>query len=318
MRNVQVPAHNSFWLPNSSHTVLFSILTRQHSDRFIAVMIIRRARPDDLGFFVDCVTHEGWLSETRTVFDAFFAHSPEGCFVGEINNRPVGMCVASSYGNCGFIGELIVVRNQRGCGLGTQFMKHAIAWLQAEGCQSIYLDGDIPAVPIYERLGFRAITQSLRFLGHVEYFKSDSITPICDNVLPTLLTADRLAFAANRSFFLKRRLETFPQLCLVEMKNELLVGYIMGQPGHGVVSVGPWLVTDSSPDPLGLLRALAEACGNQRLRIGVLESNRAATALLRSQSALTETEPSIRMVLGPDCGLGASAQLYAIGAPSKG
>jgi len=281
-------------------------------------MIIRCARPDDLDFFVECVTHEGWLSETRTVFQAFLAHNPRGCFVGEINTQPIAMGVATSYGECGFIGELIVVPSQRGRGLGTRFMQHAIEWLHAEGCQCIYLDGDLPAVPIYEKLGFRAITRSLRFLGHVGGIASNNILTITDAILPTLLSEDRRTFGADRSFFLKHRLEAFPRLCLVEMINGAPVGFIMGQSGHGVVSVGPWLMIDASADPLPLLHALAEAGGNQKLRIGVLESNHVATALMRSVPTLSETEPSIRMVLGSDCELGASPQLFAVGAPSKG
>jgi ribosomal protein S18 acetylase RimI-like enzyme len=281
-------------------------------------MTIRNAQPDDLDFYVDCVKSEGWLSETRFVFEGFLAHDREGCFVAETDRQRVGMCVATSYGTDGFLGELIVAPSQRGRGLGTSLMKRAIAYLQSRGCRSIYLDGDLPAVPIYERLGFRAATRSLRFLGRIEGRRSENILPITPHALPALLAFDRDAFGADRSFFLRRRIAAHSELCLMQMTGAAPVGFIMGQPGHGVVTVGPWLAADGVADPLVLLRALAKEIGDQKLRIGLLESNKKAAAMMRSLTAFTETEPCIRMVLGPDSGLGTSRRLFAAGAPSKG
>jgi len=92
----------------------------------------------------------------------------------------------------------------------------------------------------------------------------------------------------------------------------------MGQPGHGVVTVGPWFRTDESVDPLDLLQALADGCGNQKLRVGVLECRTSTAEIMRRLPGFTETEPCIRMVLGADIGLGTGSQLLAIGSPAKG
>jgi ribosomal protein S18 acetylase RimI-like enzyme len=303
------------------HTVTQQFAARIDRDvvaSYYCSMTIRTAHTTDLDFFVECVTHEGWLSETRFGFEVFFAHDPNGCFVAEADQQRLGMCVATPYGTCGFLGELIVVPAQRGHGLGTHLMKHAIAYLQSRGCQSIYLDGDLPAVPIYEKLGFRAVTRSLRFLGKIEGQRSEGIHPIKPTELSALIESDLSAFGADRSFFLKRRVKLFPDLCLVQMISNKPAGFIMGQPGNGVVTVGPWLVQDASTHPVDLLLALAAACGDRKLRIGVLESNHAATMMLRSLISLTETDPCLRMVLGPDTGLGVSTQLLAVGSPAKG
>jgi ribosomal protein S18 acetylase RimI-like enzyme len=281
-------------------------------------MTIRTAHTTDLDFFVECVTNEGWLSETRLGFEGFFAHDPDGCFIAEAEQQRLGMCVATAYGTCGFLGELIVVPTQRGHGLGTRLMKHALAYLQSRGCRSIYLDGDLPAVPIYEKLGFRAVTRSLRFLGGIEGQQIEGIHPVTAGELSTLIECDLSAFGADRSFFLKRRVKLFPDLCLVQIASNKPSSFIMGQPGHGIVTVGPWLIKEASVDPVDLLRALAAACGDRKLRIGVLESNHVATKMLRSLTSLTETDPCIRMVLGPDTNLGVSTQLLAVGSPAKG
>jgi len=278
---------------------------------------IRTARPDDLGFFVDCVTREGWLGGTRAEFEAFYIHDPHGCFVAEEGGERIGMVVATAYDTCGFLGALIVQPERRGRGIGRQLMEHAIGYLKLKGIRSIYLDGDTPAVPLYERLGFHVACKSLRFLGQISPNQEPCVRPMTRDDLDTILALDRAAFGADRSFFLKRRLGTFPDLCHV-IDNGRIAGYIMGQPGYGVVTVGPWYVHDESVDPLSLLCAVAHAAPQEKLRVGVLECNRAAYSLMRSISMFFETEPSWRMVLGSDIGLGASERLLAVGSPAKG
>jgi len=281
-------------------------------------MIIRSASTDDLDFCVSCVTGEGWLSETRAVFEGFLAHDPGGCFVAEEKREPIGMMVATAYDTCGFLGELIVVPERRGKGIGRQLMEHAISYLQARGCRSLYLDGDTPAVPLYERLGFRVVCRSLRFLGAPTGMTSQGVRMMTPADLEAVCAIDRSAFGADRSFFIKRRLRLFPQLCLIQTGGNQITGFIMGQPGNEVVTVGPWCVGDESAVPHGLLHTLAYHSGGQKLRMGILESNVPAAALMRSLKTFKETEPSWRMVLGPDIGLGGSPRLYAVGTPAKG
>lgn len=281
-------------------------------------MTIRKARTADLDFFVDCVTHEGWLSETRAVFENFYAHDPDGCLVAEEDRTLIGMIVATAYDTCGFLGELIVVPERRGHGVGRSLMEHAIGYLGTRGCRSMYLDGDLPAVPLYERLGFHRVVRSLRFIGRLQGKTTTTVLPMTGDDLHMVLTLDRSAFGADRSFFLKRRLELFPHLCFVSCGGNSVSGFIMGQPGHGVVTVGPWHRADESTDPLDLLTTLARVCGEQKLRIGLLESNKSAVGIMRHLSGFAETEPCIRMVLGPDIGLGSGSQLLAVGSPAKG
>jgi len=281
-------------------------------------MIIRAANTDDLDFCVACVTGEGWLSETRAVFEGFLAYDSKGCFLVEENGERIGMIAATAYDTCGFLGELIVVPERRGQGIGRQLMEHAIGYLQARSCRSIYLDGDTPAVPLYERLGLRVVCRSLRFLGTLEGKTSEGVRMMTPTDLETVGAIDRSAFGADRSFFIKRRLLLFPQLCLIQTDENRITGFIMGQPGNEVVTVGPWFVGNESIDPRVLLHTLAHNCSGQKLRMGILESNAPAAALMRSLKTFKETESSWRMVLGPDIGLGGSPGLYAVGTPAKG
>jgi len=281
-------------------------------------MITRTMQEGDLEFAVDCVRREGWPSETEHVFRGFLQYDSGGCLIGEEEGRRVGMCVAVGYGDCGFLGELIVVPDRRGHGLGRQFLERSIAYLQGRGCRSIYLDGDKEAVPLYERIGFTHVCKSLRFRGRVPGRSHARVEPITAIQMDDVGSIDREAFGADRRFFLEYRLRLFPGLCKMIRTDGRVSAFCMGQPGRGVVSIGPWLVVDDVERPVDLLESIAAETEGDDLRIGILESNSRALRDVRAVPGLAETDPSFRMVLGPHAGLGTSAQLYAIGSAAKG
>jgi hypothetical protein len=72
----------------------------------------------DLDFALECIRGEGWLSETEAVLRGFLQYESAGCLIGEELGRRVGTCTVISYGKCGFLGELIVVKERRGHGIG--------------------------------------------------------------------------------------------------------------------------------------------------------------------------------------------------------
>ncbi|MDD5466283.1 MAG: GNAT family N-acetyltransferase [Anaerolineales bacterium] len=86
----------------------------------------RLMQETDLDFAAGCTRSESWASETRPAFEDFLAHDSEGCFLVEVGGAPSGICVATSYGRMGFIGELIVLPAVRGLGLGGRLLERAI------------------------------------------------------------------------------------------------------------------------------------------------------------------------------------------------
>ncbi|MFH1998420.1 MAG: GNAT family N-acetyltransferase [Planctomycetota bacterium] len=281
-------------------------------------MLIRPMHETDLPFALQCVSSEGWLGETDYVFRAFLRFDGDGCFIAEENSRPVGMCIAVSYGEQGFLGELIVVKEQRRRGTGRQLLEHSIQYLHGLGCKSVYLDGDTPAVPLYERIGFRHVAKSHRFIGRIPGRASDLVKPMVAQDMKIVNQLDKAAFGADRHSYLEYRLACFPRFCKTIFIKDRISGFIMGQPGKGVVSIGPWLVSDKIRQPLDLLESMAVETGDTPLRIGVLETNGQALSLIRSLEGFTEMEPSWRMVLGEEGELGISEQLMAIGSAAKG
>lgn len=140
--------------------------------------------------------------------------------------------------------------------------------------------------------------------------KAADINSICE--------LDLRLFNDDRSFFLKHRFELNPEMCFVIEDNNLLTGYLRGQPGLGVLTIGPWAANSSKADAESLLEHFGYKFENKNYRIGVLESNLKSVELLKSFNTLGEKEPSWRMFLGSSDSLGCNDSLFAIGSPSKG
>ena len=280
--------------------------------------IVRPLLESDLNFAAECTANEGWASETRTEFEGFFAHDPNGCLVAEAAGQRAGICVATPYGAAGFIGELIVAEGWRGHGIGRRLMERAIRHLHGRGVQRVFLDGVPLAVPLYERLGFRKIARSLRFAGTMAGAAHRAVRPMKAEDLPAVLELDCEAFGAGRGFFLHRRLSLYPELSKVLQCRGQVVGFILGRRGPDWVAAGPWVVGPGVEDPTPLLQSFALAAEGVTMGVGVLETNTAAIQILASCGLAERPACPWRMVLGSEGRFGTSNQLYAIGSAAKG
>jgi ribosomal protein S18 acetylase RimI-like enzyme len=261
---------------------------------------------------------EGWLGEDLASFVAFYQHDPGGCFFAERAGQVTGMVISTCYGQAGFIGELIVDPAARNQGIGAQLLDHAVAYLYSRNATTVYLDGVLKAVPLYERHGFRKLCRSLRFYGKLPGKTGTQVQPMLPEDLESVCALDRVAFGADRGHFLRWRLERYLHCCKVLVENGRLLGFIQGKAGMGWAVVGPWVVAKGTPKPERLLENLACEIGNQTIRLGVLESNQQAVALIRSLGLMESTDSPWRMSTGPGNELGASSACFAIGSPAKG
>jgi ribosomal protein S18 acetylase RimI-like enzyme len=281
-------------------------------------MNIRPMISSDLEFAATLTANEGWLSETNEDFEGFHLYDPNGCFVAEENGGRIGMCVATAYGESGFLGELIVRKDMRGRGIGTRLMRHALAYLSHRGIRSIYLDGVEGAIPLYERLGFRKVCRSLRFSGRVPGARYSRVRAMTPADLAVVAEMDRGAFGADRSFFLQRRLSLHPRFCKVLESEGRIRGFVTGRARVDLISVGPWVVQSHVARPGQLLETLAAEGEGFNLAVGILEVNSHAVKAIQDLGLAQRPHPPWRMVLGDSARLGMCAEAYAIGSPAKG
>ncbi len=281
-------------------------------------MIVRAMQVDDLDFAAACTAAEGWASEIRAEFEGLFARDAEGCLVAEEAGRRLGICVATSYGEHGFVGELIVRPEARGRGVGRQLLDCAVAHLRRRGAKSVLLDGVPAAVPLYERAGFGKVCRSLRLSGAVRGCAHPHVRPMQRADLPAISALDQAAFGADRRFFLARRLALYPALCRVLERDGRVAGYVMGRPAGAGVAAGPWVVGPGVERAADLLESLPAEGQVLEMGVGVLETNVAAVSALRDLGFEEREDPPWRMLLGASAQLGASPWAYAIGSAAKG
>lgn len=287
-------------------------------DSSTSPIMIRRMQSEDLIFAAECTRAEGWHSEDLGMFQLFHQYDPEGCLIAEKSGQPVGICVAISYGHYGFIGELIVLPKWRGQGIGALLLQWAINYLHKKGARTIYLDGVLKAVALYERHGFKKVCHSLRYHGFVQGKEHAEALPMQEKDLAGVCRLDYHEFGADRSFFIVKRYHHDPDLCKVLIDQGRVAGYIQGKRYSRGIKIGPWVVVPGTKQPDRLVESLMVGNEHQEFSLGCLESNTQAVGLLSRLGFQQIADSPWRMVLGNDLDLGTSIGCLAIGSPAKG
>jgi ribosomal protein S18 acetylase RimI-like enzyme len=279
---------------------------------------IRSIRVEDLEFCTSLAKSVGWISQDKVVFEIFREKDPEGCFLAEDGGEPIGIIIATSYGQAGYLGTLIVKETHRGRGIGCELLTRGVQYLQSKGVQSIYLDAAPKAVLLYLRNGFKLVCSTLRFDGPCNPQMHPKVRQMTSDDLPEIFQLDKTAFGADRSYFLQKRFQYWPNACLVYKEGNEIAGFVTGRNFLGGVSVGPWIVTEKVEDPMSMLHALVITSGESILHMSILESNVPVVKLLRDSGFKERDDTHMRMAFGKAGILGQSTYCYAIGALSKG
>lgn len=281
-------------------------------------VMIRPMRPEDLEFAADLTLAEGWQGETILELAGAYHFSAHACFIAELDGAPAGMCMGVAYDRYAFLGGLIVLPEARGRGLGEQLLMQTVRALQSKGANSVFLDGVVPAVPLYERCGFQKVCRSLRFRGRLPGAAHPHVHPMTADHLDAVCRLDQQAFGADRGHFLALRLKHYPSLCKVALMDGQLEGYIMGRYGHTVLAAGPWIASPRLERPQDLLDALAQEDPLLPLSIGCLADNTRATQTLQASSFSMKADSPWRMVFGDLIQPGDVRLNWAVGSPAKG
>ena len=281
--------------------------------------IRRFNKPSDLEFAASLTKKEGWHSETLSAFSTFYDNNPYGCLICEVDAVPAGICIATAYQNSGFIGELIVDKQFRSQGIGRILMQSAIEYLQKRNIEMVFIDGVQKAIPFYLTLGFRPICRSLRFFGQIDPQENPEIKNISADDLQMIYEVDRDCFGDDRSFFLKKRFENFPDVAFIWKENKKILAYLFARIGvGGWVTVGPWVHLIENSDKLTMLRHFQAKIGNQPFSIGILENRNEIIQQMVMNGMNPQSDPPSRMILGQGRNLGDNEYCLAIGSPAKG
>src|SRR5262245_62056873 len=121
-------------------------------------------RAGDVSLGMRLKQQAGW-NQVPADWRRFRALEPEGCFVAELDGVPVGTTTTCLFGPVAWVAMVLVDEAVRGRGVGTALMTHALQFLDDCGVRSVRLDATPLGRPLYEKLGFVAQFELVRYAG---------------------------------------------------------------------------------------------------------------------------------------------------------
>jgi ribosomal protein S18 acetylase RimI-like enzyme len=242
---------------------------------------------DDLPLGMRLKEQAGW-NQTEADWRRIIALEPDGCFVAELEGRPVGTTCTCRFGPIGWIAMVLVEESARGRGVGTRLMQHGLASLDRGGVRTARLDATPLGRPLYEKLGFVAEYDLARWEGAAAGGQSSpAVVPAgdCPKFRPTKLglspfeaicELDRRATGTDRRRLLERLCQERPDALRVFAPGGEPAGYGGSRLGARAVQLGPIVAPDAAAGAALADHALAGLAG-QAVFLDVPVDNRPAS-----------------------------------------
>jgi predicted N-acetyltransferase YhbS len=269
----------------------------------------------DLPFFMQLMDLVGWGMTPRD-YERILRFSPTGCFIATENNKDLGMVATTNYGTIAWIGNLVVLPETRGMGIGAKLMQHAIDYLVSTGTKAIRLDGVQLAIPLYRRLGFKDEYWSLRYTGTAKKHQT-SCRLMKPEDMDKVAELDKLVFKDDRRHVLEYFYELYPELCFTAWEKDRLIGYIMAKDAKENVKIGPWIAEPGHKCAEELLYAVMNQRIDQEIWVGVPEGNKNSVKILEKND-FKPLPSSLRMCYGNSSIREKVEYTYGLGGPDKG
>lgn len=250
---------------------------------------IRPMTLDDVEPAADVLVGGGWGD--RRAFFRFAVEQPGLTpLVAEADGRIAGTGVATVNGPVGWIGTIFVDEGLRGRGIGTALTAAVVDRLEAAGCATLSLIATPLGRPIYERLGFAALTEYRILVAPgggattgpgtepPEGSSAASRLRPCEPAdLPAILALDRAATGEQRDHLLRAVIGSGGTVVAVRPGGEI-VGFDARAPWGGHPTIAPELV-----DGVRLVEARrARGAIGSEVRTSLLAENERGIATLES------------------------------------
>ena len=202
----------------------------------------------DLAFCDELRRLAGWNQRLED-WALYLRLAPRGCFVAELEDRPVGSVTTIDYEKkMGWIGMLIVHPGCRGGGVGSHLLEHAVEHLQTEGVRTIKLDATPQGEPLYKRIGFESELQITRWIAkppHTSVNHPLQTRAMKAADLTAAIRLDEKAFGAARGALLRELHKESIQSIVYDI-NGTMVGFAMLRPGTNANYLGPVLGSEAT------------------------------------------------------------------------
>ena len=257
----------------------------------------------------------GW-NQLPADWQRLLAIEPAGCFVAECDGQPVGTTCVTRFDTIAWISMVLVDPAYRGRGIGTQLMRHALAWLDRCGAHTVRLDATALGCPVYEKLGFVGEYEVARWEGVAAGGRLGlEITMAAESHLESIRALDRQATGTPRGPLLARLFAERPQAMRVAVTQGQLTGYSGVRPGRRARQVGPVVALDASSGSALLDAAFSDHQG-QTVFLDVPLPNRPAMQWAEARGLRIQRQ-FLRMVRGRPIA-DRPEQMWASFGPEKG
>ena len=274
---------------------------------------------DDIDFGIRLKAAAGW-NQLPADWQRLIRLEPEGCFVLESDGVPVGTVTTTLYEKrLAWIGMVLVSPEERRKGYGTELLKAAMDYCEAERVEVIKLDATPLGKKLYDTLGYVDEYRLKRMQGLASRQISESVRRMRPVDLWEVVQLDIGFFGVSRQGLLERLFEENPSLSFVANKSgsSEIVGYLFARPGQMAFQIGPWIAKEPSAAE-ELFKAALNALAGQSLFLDVLQQvNPHAEAMVAKYGFTTQRE-FIRMFYGKNLFPGKPAEIYAICGVEKG
>ena len=273
----------------------------------------------DIDFGMRLKTAAGW-NQRPADWKRLIRLEPEGCFVLENDGVPVGTVTTTLYEKrLAWIGMVLVSPDARRKGYGTELLKAAMNYCEAQRVEVIKLDATPLGKKLYDTLGYHDEYRLKRVqgLGSLHAFENVRMMRAVD--LWEVVQLDIGFFGVSRQRLLEALFEENPTLSFIAHKpgSSEIVGYLFARPGQTASQIGPWIAKEPSAAE-ELLKAALNTLAGQALFLDVLQQVNPYAEAIVTRYGFTQQREFIRMFYGKNLFPGRPAEIYAICGVEKG
>jgi GNAT superfamily N-acetyltransferase len=258
--------------------------------------------PQDIPLGMRLSRESSW-NQTPADWRRFIELEPEGCFVAELQGRPVGTTCTLVLGSAACVALVLVDAAWRRRGIGTTLVQAAVGRLDRHRVKSIRLDATPAGEPLYARFGFAPDYEIVRFEGTLPLAAFPSApfaagapaAPCTPGDLEEVIALDRAITGMDRGRVLTRLFGEHPDRWRIVRQGGRIVGYAATRPGGRGVHLGPCAALGRTGPAL-----LVDACrrhAGERVILDIPAAN--AQAMQAAHAAgLAEQRRLVRMCRG--------------------
>ncbi len=215
---------------------------------------IRRMEAADIPAGLRLCRVAGW-NQKEGDWSRFLRLEPGGCFVACAGDEVCGTATTLRYGTrLGWIGMVLVDPQQRGRGIGTELLKHAIRYLERSAVETQKLDATPMGHGLYLKLGFADEYQIERWQGNGRAVNGPTLKPMTRDELQRVCGWDREIFGADRTRLLTSIWEDGPAYSAVLTRGTEVAGFMLGRAGERAHYLGPWVAVPGTGAAAELFR----------------------------------------------------------------